>query len=80
MNGQRRILFIGIIFAFLIISVGIGSATTIINGDWVVEGNEIRSNEEIILYGNLIIPADSSLTLDNVHPRFPLPRNEFGNV
>lgn len=66
MNSQSKLFFIGIISVFLIMSIGIGSAATIINGDWVVDGNEVRSNEEIILYGNLIIQADSSLTLDNV--------------
>ncbi len=54
------------LLSFLIMGVGIGSAATVINGDWVVNGNEVRSNEEIILHGNLIIPTDASLTLDNV--------------
>ncbi|WP_187151893.1 right-handed parallel beta-helix repeat-containing protein [Methanosarcina siciliae] len=66
MNTLKKLLIIGIISVFLTMSVGIGSAATIINGDWIVDDNEVRSNEEIVLYGNLIIQADSSLTLDNV--------------
>lgn len=50
-------------------TVAVGQVATPVvaarTGDWIVKGSEVIENAEIVLAGNLLVPAGASLTLRN---------------